>query len=390
MIGDIGALQRQYPSEKTLISDGQSDYKLWRLTGEDTLNYHFYFTENSFIDGDEEIYFLSSRDTHPAVNIFHMDLRSGEIDRLTGVTPPHTLKSATKTRDGRFLLYVIDRELFLHDTKTGNRKIIYTIPEGFSGGRVSMNSDRTLVGILMNERPPVPIAENQPNYGTFMARFYRIKTCRIDVIDLATLNSRTVRIESCHGGHFQFSPTNPEIAMYCHEGPWHLVSQRIWLLNVNTGGIIPCYRQDAQDCVGHEFWTRGGRIFFDNRGAGHDGTITSSRAQAIVTAAHGGEKKPLVGFADEAGNILRLIDMPFYCNHYHATTDEKLLVGDELDDIVLLDISGDTPKRMVLARHGTSWSYSYTHCHPTFGWTDRKVIFASDRTGLTQAYMAEL
>ena len=72
--------------------------------------------------------------------------------------------------------------------------------------------------------------------------------------------------------------------MFCHEGPWNLVQQRIWILDIAAGDAIPCYRQQQDDSIGHEFWTRDGLIFFDDRMAGHDGTITVSKTCLLYTS----------------------------------------------------------------------------------------------------------
>ena len=85
----------------------------------------------------------------------------------------------------------------------------------------------------------------------------------------------------------------------------------------------PCFRQDEEDSIGHEFWTQDGYIFFDDRGPGHDGTITSARTQAVATDVPVNQNAmiPFVGLADRNGNVVKRIDMPYYCNHYHANPD---------------------------------------------------------------------
>ena len=141
------------------------------------------------------------------------------------------------------------------------------------------------------------------------------------------------------------APIDPTIGSYCHEGPWNLVTQRIWLLDFVSREAKPCFRQDEQDSIGHEFWTQDGYIFFDDRGPGHDGTITSDRTQAVATDVAVKQQEelcPLRRLADRFGNLVQRIDMPFYCNHYHANPDHTILVGDDVDDLVLIDISGET------------------------------------------------
>jgi oligogalacturonide lyase len=111
---------------------------------------------------------------------------------------------------------------------------------------------------------------DDPNYTSFKDRYYLVKP------------AGSVSFKDPPGGHFQFCPTDSTLGSYCHEGPWNLVTQRIWLLDFASREAKPCFRQTELDSVGHEFWTQDGFIFFDDRGPGHDGTITSSRTQAVA------------------------------------------------------------------------------------------------------------
>jgi oligogalacturonide lyase len=141
--------------------------------------------------------------------------------------------------------------------------------------------------------------------------------------------------------------------------------------------------------VGHEFWTQDGYIFFDNRGPGHDGTITSDRTQAVATNVPVNQNAmiPFVGLADRKGNVVKRIDMPFYCNHYHANPDNTLLVGDDVDDLVLIDISGQEAKLQPLCNHKTSWHTQSAHCHPTWSWDGSRILYASDYGGKVNLYL---
>ena len=98
-----------------------------------------------------------------------------------------------------------------------------------------------------------------------------------------------------------------------------------------SGEVKPIFRQNEADSIGHEFWTQDGLIFFDNRGPGHDGTITSDRTQAVATEVEVNENPmvPFVGLADRHGNVVNRIDMPFYITRIpmnatrHCTTFVK-------------------------------------------------------------------
>jgi oligogalacturonide lyase len=74
---------------------------------------------------------------------------------------------------------------------------------------------------------------------------------------------------SVHGqlswlNHLQFSPTDPKLLMYCHEGPWHKL-HRIWLIDVETRSIRKVHERTVdREIAGHEFWSPDGRtIWFD-------------------------------------------------------------------------------------------------------------------------------
>ena len=65
-------------------------------------------------------------------------------------------------------------------------------------------------------------------------------------------------------GHMLFSPTDPDILMYCHEGMWQKVD-RIWLIHTDgTQNTLVHKRTMAMEIAGHEFWGLDGKtIWYD-------------------------------------------------------------------------------------------------------------------------------
>jgi oligogalacturonide lyase len=65
-------------------------------------------------------------------------------------------------------------------------------------------------------------------------------------------------------GHMLFSPTDPDLIMYCHEGLWQKVD-RIWMIHADgTGNILISKRTMFMEIAGHEFWGLDGRtIWYD-------------------------------------------------------------------------------------------------------------------------------
>jgi oligogalacturonide lyase len=65
-------------------------------------------------------------------------------------------------------------------------------------------------------------------------------------------------------GHMLFSPTDPNVIMYCHEGMWQKVD-RIWLIHTDgTHNQLIHKRTMVMEIAGHEFWGLDGKtIWYD-------------------------------------------------------------------------------------------------------------------------------
>jgi oligogalacturonide lyase len=384
---------RTWPAEGRSFRDEVTGRLVRQLTSVGH-NVHLYFTDNAFDRGADSIVFLSDRtedERRPAhlahYNLFRLELGSGTITQLTDEAAP--VRKATKTPDGRLIAYVAGHEVKLLDTRSGATVVLHEEREGLKLGRPSISADTRFVGFDRNE----PGAAHGPNYSGFKERYYGIKDGRITLAHSDGSGSFDLFYDTCQLAHFQFSPVTSTLAMFCHEGPWHLVTQRIWLLDTVSRRARPAFRQGEGDSVGHEFWTMDGQIFFDNRGPGHDGTITSSRTQAVASEVgfhQHDDFQPYVGLLNEGGTLLRSIPMPIACNHYHADPSGATLVGDDVDEILLIDIAGEVAQSRSLCAHGTSWHSQETHCHPTWSWDGNRILYASDRGGQVQLYLIEL
>jgi oligogalacturonide lyase len=382
-----------WESEIREFQDEKTGRTIRQLTASGN-NVHLYFSENSFDARRNEIVFRSDRGSgedrapheDPLYNLFRMDLDSGEMVQLTDEAAP--VGSVTKTPDSAIVVYATGNRIRKLDMESGEISTVYEETGNYRVGAPSISANRRTIAFCRNEKVNVP---RGPNYTGFKDRYYLVKDGRITLAYLDGSGWFDVFKDTHQVGHFQFCPDDSTLATYCHEGPWHLVTQRIWLLDFVSREARPCFRQGEEDSVGHEFWTQDGYIFFDDRGPGHDGTITSDRTQAVAThvAVKQSEMIPFVGLADRHGNVVKRIDMPYYCNHYHANPDNTILVGDDVDDLVLIDISGQEARLEVLCNHGTSWHTQTSHCHPTWSWDGSRILYASDAGGRVNLYIVE-
>lgn len=380
---------KEFPSEIKEYIDEKTGNVVKQLTSNGSNNFHFYFTDNSFCKGNQDIYFLSDRSSErPAIyNLFKMNLETGGILQLTDEPEGITPSFHTKTPEGDIVVYVTGRLLKKIEISTLKTTVLYEEKPGIELGHPHISADKRYIGMARNEFVPI---KRGANYRGFKETMYATKKGWITLISMDGKEVFDVFQDTHWLGHFQFSPKNSSLATFCHEGPWNLVHQRIWLLDIRSRSPQPLFRQGEDDCIGHEFWTNDGKIFFDNRRKGHDGTITVYKTQATTQNLNTSGQIPFVGLANEEGKIIRQIDLPFYCNHYHSNNDNTLLVGDEIEDLVLIDMSGEKATIKTLCSHHTSWNTQQTHCHPTFSWNNEKILFTSDREGTCNLYVIEL
>lgn len=394
---------RIIPAQKETYTDPVSGRKITKLT-KSGRNYHYYFTENSFTEDGKELIYNHS-ETSPYMpggvkdipNTFAMNLETGESVQLTDYAAHFgadaKIASGSKSKDGEYIIFTANGDLYAFVRSTGEYRLLYRAPVEYTVSSPNVSFDNRYVVVALNEVPAYDRAFKASNYDGFLDRFYGQKRGAVAIVNMDGTGGQIVFEDTHWVGHVQFAPDTNEFITFCHEGPWNYVQQRIWILNTITRKVYPCMRQKQEDSLGHEFWTRDGLIFYDNRGPGHDGTITSDKTQAVTISHDGPDAIPRVGFADKSGKVLRELELPYYCNHYHANKDNTLLVADAVNDIVLMDISTDNATIETLAVHNNGWYGPSGHCHPTWSWDNKYILYASDDgydPGMMQLYLIEM
>ena len=84
---------------------------------------------------------------------------------------------------------------------------------------------------------------------------------------LFTVNTKTGELKDIFRehewlGHLQFSPTDRNLIMFCHEGTWHEVD-RIWTIHADGTGLTKIHtRTMNMEIAGHEFFSSDGAIIW--------------------------------------------------------------------------------------------------------------------------------
>lgn len=188
-------------------------------------------------------------------------------------------------------------ETTVHAVNAGTRtaRLVAKLPRG--AGVASLNADETLLLGSYQETeaggiaPPPERGERERSAQFFQANyeatgadgkpltFAEAKEVRLHetlqrarsgppraifTLSTATGELKVVHRESQWLNHLQFSPTDPALIMFCHEGPWHEVD-RLWTVRADGTGLTKIHtRTMNMEIWGHEFFGADGRtIWYD-------------------------------------------------------------------------------------------------------------------------------
>ncbi len=180
-------------------------------------------------------------------------IENGVTNRFVGTIDPNTkaVQRILQLKRGQEVSTVNADETLLGGTFT--ERSDWGTNDFFNGGPNRRNNDiqsqdiaRGKKGTMMEER----LAKRYP----MSLFFYNIAT------------GETKNFNRCTDwlGHLQFSPTDPTLLMFCHEGPWHKVD-RIWTIRTDGSDLkLVHQRTMIMEIAGHEFFSGNGRtIWYD-------------------------------------------------------------------------------------------------------------------------------
>ena len=83
-------------------------------------------------------------------------------------------------------------------------------------------------------------------------------------VDLKTGEQRTIHRSTDWLNHLQFSPVDPALVMFCHEGPWHGLD-RVWSMRIGDQQPHLVHRRSMNmEIAGHEFFdVNGHSLWYD-------------------------------------------------------------------------------------------------------------------------------
>ncbi len=369
--------------EWRVLKDPVSGATIRQLTNYFCHNYHLYFTEPGWYDDGRRLVFVSEREN--AHNLFSIDLESGEILQLTDIDPAAGDLEAKVAVNavGRQVIYYQGGRMVILDLDTLEERTVYRRPEGYVRGAANVTADGKYVLTYhvkdLSDRIDDPgfrdyvIGRKGGNSGGFQKMVWEQRPHGM-IVRVATDGSghQVVYEEDYYLGHVNPSTRLPNVLTFCHEGPWNLVDNRIWGLDLATGKSWKIRPTEKGEAVGHEYWMGDGvHIGYHGRTAGGAfyGSVRYDNTERV--------------------------EAPFTygSTHFHSLSLDTI-VGDgtRTDPYLLLwrlrDGQFQGPK--VLAWHRGSMHVGHIHVHPTMSPYAAQVLYSADPQGYCQVYLADI
>jgi len=320
---------------KTWI-DPDTGHRIVRLT-EEPNSASLYFNQNGYTADLKKMVYTSPEGIH----VLDLETRTAKMvvsGRARVIVTGHKTQS---------VYYIRGDEVFATDVDSLATRTVGKLPRRASIATV--NADETLLagtyiegeGLDYNQQAGQQAqAQNTnqlqnllqpPNKGQMMEQ----RLAAHLPMAMFTMNAKTGEVKIIHKAtdwlnHLEFSPTDPTLLMFCHEGPWHKVD-RIWTIRTDGSQRTRIHtRTMAMEIFGHEFWSQDGKtIWYD---------LQTPR----------GEDFWLAGYNVENGRRTWYhLQRDEWSIHFNVTRDGKLFCGD-----------GGDPGQVAHAKNG-QWIYLF-------------------------------
>lgn len=383
---------KKMPDEWIDQSTGHRVIKLTRRNGN---NYSFYFHNHPFI-GNKMVFYgtdilnTSSNDsvkqeisniTAGNKQIYTVDLSTLKVEQVT--RQRSGMNGEIIAPKGELVYYQIKDSVFATHIASKQTKLVFVFPADFKASITTLNADETLLAGAWSSDAEKEIFRQNPNKSSYFNLIYEAKLPRT----LFTVNVKTGALvklfsDSAWLNHVQFSNTDPDLLMFCHEGPWHKVD-RIWTIDIKTRAIKKIHtRTMDMEIFGHEWFAPDGkRIWYD---------LQQPRSVNFFVA----------GADVKTGLLTKYrIQRDEWSIHFNTSPDQQLFCGDGGDPgqvarakdgrwIYLFKPSGDSmiSTRLVNMKNHNYKTEPNVHFSPDGKW----VIFRANFEGNTDVYAAEV
>jgi oligogalacturonide lyase len=211
-----------------------------------------------------------------------INLQTREVERIVEGRV-HIIMVGHKTGQIYYIQNIVQNGVTNHvvcatDPKTKATREILTLARGQQVATV--NADETLLGGTFIERndwgtneffgdgpnrlTDVQTADEQRGRKGRMMERRLAQHYPMELFFYNIATGETKKVNRCTDwlNHLQFSPTDPNLLMFCHEGPWHKVD-RIWTIRTDGSDLKLIHQRTmVMEIAGHEFWSADGKTLY--------------------------------------------------------------------------------------------------------------------------------
>src|ERR1700730_10259671 len=242
--------------------DPDTGHRVIRLTNEPG-SASLYFHQNAYTPDGEKLIITTS------TGLSTINLKTRAIEK---VVDGRVNVIVTGRKTGQ-VYYARNGVVYATDLNTKSTREVAKLPP--RGTVSSVNADETLLAGIIDEGPlrgaagsglqsaDAPRGDSYPGKGAMMER--RLAERR--PLKLITINTTTGEVKTLLRGtdwfnHIQFSPTDPTLLMFCHEGPWHKVD-RTWTIRTDGTSLTQIHHRTMNmEIEGHEFFSGDGKMIW--------------------------------------------------------------------------------------------------------------------------------
>lgn len=374
--------------------DKTTGHKIIRLTRRQGSNMSFYFHNNPFVENKMVFYGMGPSNSlkNDSVKqeisniraddkqIYGVDLKTLKVEQITFQHSP--MNGEIIATKNHLVYYQIKDSVFSTNIDSKETKLIYVFPNDFKAGITTLNADETLLAGAWSSDKEKEILKNNPNKSSYFNLIYEAREPRtLFTIDVKTGVLNKLFTDSAWLNHVQFSPTDPNLLMFCHEGPWHKVD-RIWTINIDTRQIKLVHKRTMDmEIAGHEWFEPDGKIIWYDLQLPRSENFFVGGTDVIT-----GKEKKYSLLRDE------------WSIHFNISKDQKLFCGDGGNEgqvahakngmwIYLFKPVGDQfiSERLVDMKHHNYSLEPNVHFSPDGKW----IIFRANFEGEANVYAVE-
>ncbi len=362
----------KWAPEWQIIKDPVSGATIHQLTDYFAHSSHFYFTNPGWYAEGKKMLFTSQRENR--TNLFSIDLESGEMTQLTDADPDdgsvggpfvNPVKPEAVFSQGRTLKVI--------DLDTLEERVLYRKREGLVGGGTNVTADGKYVCTSeVTDLSGQIYTDLGHGYIGFREWWEAHPPSRILKIALDGSGPEVIYEEDYWLGHVNTSTKMPDILTFCHEGPWNLVENRIWGLNINTGEAWQVRPNAPDEAIGHEYWMP------DGEHIGYHGRTPAG---------------PVYGSIRYDNTDQVEAPFPYGSMHFHSVGLD-LIVGDGGKDnpylLLWRYVDGQFEGPKALAWHRGSFHTQRVHVHPCFSADGTQIAYTADPQGYGQVFLVDV